>query len=165
MQAAITAMIRQLGALRGVLQKAEEHCVAKGIDQSAILQFRLFPDMLPFWRQVTIACDHAKGAAHRLAGKEVPSIPDVETSLAELRDRIDRTIAVVQAVPAEAFTGAEDRLVHLRTRAGEMTLSGSDYLWGFALSNLFFHATTAYNILRHNGVELGKSDFLGVSPR
>ncbi len=165
MQAAIAAMTRQLGALRGVLQKAEDHCAAKGIDPTALLQFRLFPDMLPLWRQVTIACDHAKGAAHRLAGREVPSMPDNETSFAELRDRIDRTIDMVQAVPADALEGAEDRSVHMRTRVGEMNLSGRDYLWGFALPNFFFHATTAYNILRHNGVELGKGDFLGVPGR
>jgi hypothetical protein len=82
-----------------------------------------------------------------------------------LRDRIDRTIDMVQAVPADALEGAEDRSVHMRTRVGEMNLSGRDYLWGFALPNLFFHSTTAYNILRHNGVELGKGDFLGVQPR
>jgi hypothetical protein len=165
MYAAAAAMTRQLTALRGVLQKAEDHCAAKGIDPAVLFQFRLFPDMLPFWRQVTIACDHAKGAAHRLAGREVPSMPDAETSLAELRDRIDRTIALVQSVPAEAYEGAEERSIHMKTRAGEMNLSGRDYLWGFALPNFFFHATTAYNILRHNGVELGKGDFLGVGGR
>jgi hypothetical protein len=165
MQAAIAAMTRQLGALRGVLQKAEDHCAAKSIDQAALLQFRLYPDMLPLWRQVTISCDHAKGAAHRLAGREVPSMPDTETSFAELRDRIDRTIALVEAVPAEAYEGGEERTVTLRMRGGEMSLPGRDYLWNFALPNLFFHAATAYNILRHNGVELGKGDFLGVAGR
>jgi hypothetical protein len=165
MHAAIVAMTRQLSALKGVLQKAEDHCAARGIDQQVLLQFRLFPDMLPFWRQVTIACDHAKGAAHRLAGLDVPSMPDTETSFAELRDRIDRTIAIARAVPAEAFDGFEQRRIHMRTRLGEMDLSGTDYLWGAALPNLFFHTTTAYNILRHNGVELGKGDFLGVPPR
>ncbi len=165
MQDAIAAMTRQLGALRGVLQKAEDHCAAKGIEEAALLQFRLFPDMLPFWRQVTVATDHAKGAAHRLSGREVPSIPDTESSFAELRARIDRTIELVQSVPPEAYEGSETRTVTMRTRMGEMTMPGRDYAWRVALPNLFFHATTAYNILRHNGVELGKGDFLGVPGR
>ena len=162
MQTAIATMSRQLSALRQVLQKAEEHCAAKGIEPAAILQFRLYPDMLPFWRQVTITCDHGKGAAYRLAGRDVPPIPDTETSFAELRDRIDRTLALMGEVQAEAYEGAEERNVTMKTRMGEFTLPGRDYLWQFALPNLFFHATTAYNILRHNGVELGKRDFLGA---
>lgn len=165
MQDAIAAMTRQLAALRGVLRKAEAHCAARGIEEAALLQFRLFPDMLPFWRQVTIACDHAKGAAHRLAGREVPPMPDNETSFADLQGRIDATLALVEAIPAEAWEGAEERRVHLRTRAGELDLSGKDYLWSFALPNLYFHAATAFGILRHNGVELGKGDFLGVAGR
>ena len=162
MQPALAAMTRQLSALRTILQKAEDHCEARGIDPAVLMQARLFPDMLPFWRQVTIACDHAKGAAHRLAQREIPSMPDVETSLGELRDRIERTMAMVAEVPAEAMEGFEGRSVTIRMRGGEMTLSGTDYLWSFALPNFFFHATTAYNILRHNGLEIGKRDFLGA---
>ena len=165
MQPALVAMTRQLSALRTILQTAEDHCAAKGIDPAVLMQARLFPDMLPFWRQVTIACDHAKGSAHRLAARDVPSTPDTETNFGQLRDRIDATLALVAGVPAEAMEGFEGRPVTIRTRGGEMTLSGADYLWGFALPNFFFHATTAYNILRHNGVELGKGDFLGVPAR
>ena len=160
MHAALAAMSRQLFALRGILQKAEDHCAARGIDPTVLLNSRLFPDMLPLVSQVRIACDHAKGAAHRLSGREVPSVPDTEASLAELRDRIGRTIAMVQAVPAEAYESWEERVVTIRTRRGEQTYQGRDYLWNGALPNFFFHATTAYNILRHNGVELGKADFL-----
>lgn len=162
MQPAIAAMSRQLGALKAILQKAEDHCAARRIEPSVLLNDRLAPDMLPFVAQVRIACDHAKGAAYRLAGLEVPRVEDTEASLEELRDRIDRTLALMAEVPEEAFAGAETRTVQLRMRMGEMTLSGRDYLWHFALPNFFFHATTAYNILRHNGVELGKRDFLGV---
>lgn len=162
MQPALVAMTRQLTALKAILATAEEHCAAKGIDPAVLMQARLFPDMLPFWRQVTIACDHAKGAAHRLAARGVPSTPDVETTFGQLRDRIDATLALVAGVPAEAMDGFEGRSVAIRTRGGELTLSGTDYLWGFALPNFFFHATTAYNILRHNGLPLGKQDFLGA---
>ena len=162
MHDAVSAMSRQLAALAGVLQKAEDHCAAKSIEPAALLQFRLYPDMLPFWRQVTIACDHGKGAAYRLAGREVPSIPDTETSFAELRERIERTRALMAELSPEAFEGAEERSVTMKMRMGEMTFSGRDYLWKFAFPNLLFHATTAYNILRHNGVEIGKRDFLGA---
>ena len=163
MQDAISAITRQLSALRAVLQKAEDHCAARRIDPAVLLGSRLFPDMYPLSRQVQIACDHAKGAAHRLAGREVPSMPDTETTFAELRDRIDRTLAMVQDLPAEAFEGAEARSITMKMRSGELTFSGRDYLWTFALPNLFFHAATAYNILRHNGLDLGKRDFLGAT--
>lgn len=163
MHPALAAMSRQLSALEDILRKAEDHCAARSIDPSVLMQARLFPDMLPLWRQVTIACDHAKGAAHRLAGREVPSMPDTETSLAELRDRIDRTRALIAEVPPEAYEGWEERSVIIRNRLGELTFSGRDYLWAFALPNFYFHATTAYAILRHNGVEIGKREFLGVA--
>jgi hypothetical protein len=163
MQDAKSAITRQLSALRAVLQKAEDHCAARRIDPAVLLGCRLFPDMYPLSRQVQIACDHAKGAAHRLAGREVPSMPDTETTFAELRDRIDRTLAMVQDLPAEAFEGAEARSITMKMRSGELTFSGRDYLWTFALPNLFFHAATAYNILRHNGLDLGKRDFLGAT--
>lgn len=162
MHDAIAAMSRQLAALGGVLRKAEDHREARGIEPAALLQSRLYPDMLPFWRQVTVACDHGKGAAYRLAGRDVPSMPDTETSLEELRDRIERTRALMAEVPAEAYRGAEERTVTIRNRLGELTFSGRDYLWSFAVPNFWFHATTAYAILRHNGVEIGKRDFLGV---
>jgi uncharacterized protein len=163
MQDAISAMTRQLSALRAVLKKAEDHCATRKIDPAVMLGSRLFPDMFPLSRQVQIACDHAKGAAHRLAGREVPSMPDTETTFAELRDRIDRTVALIGELPGEAYEGADQRTVVLKMRSGEMSFTGRDYLWNFALPNLYFHAAAAYNILRHNGVELGKRDFLGAS--
>jgi hypothetical protein len=160
MQPAFDAIARQLVALKGLLQKGEEHCAARKIDPSVLLGSRLFPDMLPLVSQVRIACDHAKGAAHRLAGLEVPSVADDETTFAQLRDRIDRTLAMLRDMPARAYDGAEERVVTMRLRSGELTFKGADYLWNYALPNFFFHAATAYNILRHNGVELGKRDFL-----
>lgn len=162
MQSPIPAFARQLTALKGVLDKAEAHAAAQGADPAAMLQLRLAPDMLPFVNQVRIACDHAKGAAYRLTGREVPGVPDDEASFEDLRGRIDRTLALIAEVPEAEFEGAEGREVTLRLRMGEMTLSGHDYLWFFALPNFFFHATTAYDILRANGVPLGKRDFLGA---
>lgn len=163
MQSPVPTLARALRALDGVLARAEAHCAERKIDEAALLMDRLYPDMLPFWRQVTVACDHAKGAAGRLGQAEVPPMEDTESSFAELRARVARTLAFVESVPEAGFAGAEGRDVTLRLGPGrEMTLSGADYLAGFALPNLYFHAATAYNILRHRGVALGKRDFLGA---
>lgn len=162
MPSPVPAFTRQLSALRGVLDKGEAHATEQGTASAAMLELRLAPDMLPFVNQVRIACDHAKGAAYRLSGREVPSVADDEASFADLRGRIDRTLALIAEVPEAEFEGAEAREVTLRLRTGEMTVSGHDYLWFFALPNFFFHATTAYDILRAHGVPLGKRDFLGT---
>ena len=158
MQSPVPAFARQLQAMKGVLAKAE----ALGPDPGRMLELRLAPDMLPLVNQVRIACDHAKGATYRLAGREVPSLADEEASFDDLQARLDRTLELIAAVPEAEFAGAEGREVTLRLRSGEMTLTGHDYLWFVALPNFFFHATTAYDILRANGVPLGKRDFLGA---
>lgn len=162
MQSPVPAFARQLRAMKGVLAKAEAHAEAQGVDPGRMLDLRLAHDMLPLVNQVRVATDHAKGATYRLAGREVPPLADEEASFQDLQARLDRTLELIAAVPEAEFEGAEEREVTLRTRLGEMTFKGSDYLWFAALPNFFFHATTAYDILRANGVPLGKRDFLGV---
>ncbi|MGL4280551.1 MAG: DUF1993 domain-containing protein, partial [Albidovulum sp.] len=143
-----------------ILDKAEAHAEAKKIDPSVLLAARLYPDMYPLTRQVQIACDMARRGAIRLAGGEPPSVPDSETTFAELKDRIAATIAAISAVPKADVDGSERREVTIKVRGGDMTFSGLDFVRIWSLPNFYFHMTTAYAILRHNGVELGKSDFL-----
>ncbi len=156
-------LLQGLAGLRGVLQKAQAHVAARSLDPDALLRARLYPDMFPLLRQVQIACDFAKGAAGRLAEAELPSFPDDETTFDDLLNRIDRTREFIQSLPPEAFEGAEDREVSLVRRGETKTFTGKVYLLEQALPNFWFHVTTAYAILRHNGVELGKRDFLGLS--
>jgi uncharacterized protein len=152
---------QMLGALANCLAKAQAHCEAKKIDPNALLLARLYPDMFTLTRQVQVACDTAKGAAARLAGVEIPKHEDTEASFAELRARIEKTLAFVNGLPASAFEGAETRKITLQMRSGPVEFVGLSYLAGFALPNFYFHVTTAYDILRHNGVEVGKRDYLG----
>jgi hypothetical protein len=158
---ALAQLRHQLTALSAVLKKAETHCEARKIDHQAILAFRLFPDMLPFARQVQIACDFAKGAAARLAGEAVPSYADDEKSFAELQARIAKTLTFMDSVAKERYKESASRQVTIKTGGQERTMSGEDYFNSFVLPNFYFHATVAYSILRHNGIELGKGDFLG----
>ncbi len=151
----------QLTALSAILRKAEAHCEARKIDQQAILAFRLFPDMLSFTRQVLIACDFAKGAAARLAGEAVPSYTDDEKSFADLQARIAKTLAFMDGLGKERYEGSATRPVTVKIAGQERTMSGEDYFNSFVLPNFYFHSTVAYAILRHNGVELGKNDFVG----
>jgi hypothetical protein len=151
-------MLRNLSAL---IEKADAHCAAKKIDPAAITAFRLYPDMFPFTRQVQIACDTAKGAVARLAGVDIPKHEDVEQTFAELKSRIARTLDFVESVPAAKIDGSEEREIVLAMRSGERRFKGMQYLFGHAYPNFYFHITTAYNILRHNGVEVGKADFIG----
>lgn len=151
-------MLRNLDA---ILAKAQAHAAARKIDPAVLLGARLFPDMLPMVKQVQIATDHAKGAVARLAGAEVPRYEDTEQTFDELRARIAKTIAFVESFAPEQFEGAEQRPVALRTGGRDWSFIGRDYLLGFALPNFHFHLVTAYNILRHNGVEIGKADYLG----
>jgi uncharacterized protein len=151
----------QLNALEQILAKAQAHAAHKGYDPAHLLQARLFPDMFPLSRQVQIACDMAKSGAARLAGMEPPRHEDNETSFDELRARIGKTLAYIDSVERGLIDGSEERQVVVPLRDRTLKLSGRDYLFGFVLPNLYFHAATAYNILRHNGVELGKKDFLG----
>ena len=160
-QASAPVFIRGLKGLITVLDKAAAHVAAKKIDPQALLQARLYPDMFPLVRQVQIAGDFAKGAAGRLAGAELPSYADDETSFEALIARLQKTIAFVEGLDPAAFAGAEDRDITL-VRRGETTVhKGATYLLDQALPNFYFHCSTAYAILRHNGVEIGKKDYLG----
>lgn len=158
---AIDTFRRGLGSLDAILSKAEAHAIAKGYDPNNLLRARLAPDMFDLLRQVQIACDMAKSGAARLAGVDVPVHEDKETTFAELHARIAKVLAFVGGLDRAAIDGAADRLVTVPLRDRKMEFKGRDYLVGWVLPNLYFHLTTAYAILRHNGVELGKKDFLG----
>jgi len=155
---------RLLGNLNQWLAKAEAHAAARKFDPAVLFSARLAPDMLPLCKQVQIACDSAKFAVARLAGVEAPKFDDTEANLAELRDRVAKTIAYVQSIPAAQIDGSEERDVTVPRRDGSIVLKGEVYLKFWALPNFFFHVTTTYALLRHNGVELGKSDYLGAPP-
>ena len=150
-----------LNNLSAILDKAQAHYEAKKYDASTLMSYRLFPDMFPFARQVQVACDTAKGAVARLAGVEIPKHEDTEQTLPELRARIDKTVAFIDGFKPAQLDGTEEKEIVMKMRAGEVKFAGLQYLMGFAYPNFYFHLTTAYNILRHNGVEIGKRDFLG----
>ena len=158
--------VRMLGNLSQWLDKAEAHAAAKKFDAQVLFAARLAPDMLPLAKQVQIACDTAKFCIARLAGVEAPKFDDSEATLAELKARVGKTIEYVESVPAALFDGSAERDITLPRRDGPMQLTGETYLKQFVLPNFFFHLTTTYALLRHNGVELGKGDFLGpLQPR
>jgi hypothetical protein len=160
--ASIPVFRQMLGGLDDVLGKAEAHVTDRRIDPDALLQARLFPDMFPFTRQVQIACDFAKSVPARLAGVDVPAYEDVEQTFAELHDRIARTLAFVDGLDAAQFDGAAQREIVLRPGTPkERKLDGQAYLLAYGLPQFFFHVTTAYALLRHNGVEIGKKDYMG----
>jgi len=159
--ASVPIFVRMLGNLLAWLDKAEAHAAARKFEPNVLLAARLAPDMLPFVRQIQIACDAAKFGVARLAGVEAPKFEDNEASFAELRERIVKTLDYVQSVPAAQIDGSEDKEVTVPRRDGPMVIKGEPYLKHFVLPNFFFHVTTAYALLRHNGVDLGKSDYLG----
>jgi hypothetical protein len=161
--ASIPVLLQGLKGLKAVLAKAEAHAEAKKIDPGALLQARLYPDMFPLMRQVQIATDFAKGAAGRLAGAELPVFDDVETSFADLKARVDKAVAFIEGLEPAAFEGSEAREVSLKRRGETVTFPGKEYLLHQALPNFWFHVTTAYAILRHNGLEVGKSDFMAAA--
>jgi len=160
-QAAVPVFIRALGNLKHVLQKGAEHAKTKNVTDEVLLQTRLIPDMLPLVKQVQIACDMATRGSARLAGVEPKSFEDNETTLEQLYARIDSAIEYIKTFKPEQIDGSEGRTIVLKMRSGEMTFEGQAYLLGFALPNVFFHCTTAYNILREAGTEIGKNDFIG----
>lgn len=160
-QASVPVLVRQLRALSDLLAKGEQHAREAGVDPRALLEARLAPDMFPLPRQVQIATDMAKGGVARLAGRDVPAYADEESNFAELRARIEKTIAFIESVPADTIDGSEDRDITLVIAGNEMPFKGQPYLLHFVLPNVFFHATAAYALLRHKGVPLGKRDFLG----
>jgi hypothetical protein len=153
---------RMLGNLSNFLDKAESFAAAKKIDAAVLLNSRLAPDMFPLTRQVQIATDMTKGAAARLSGTEIPKYEDNETTIGELKARIAKTVTFVNGIDATKYSGSEDRDVTLQMRTGDRHFKGLDYLRDFVLPNVYFHVTSAYAILRHNGVELGKNDFIGA---
>lgn len=161
-QASVPVFVQGLKGLKVVLTKAAAHVEAKKLDPEALLKARLYPDMFPLIRQVQIATDFAKGCAARLAGEDVPAWDDVETGFDDLIARVDRAIAYVEGLDAGKFEGAEDRDITLTRRGETSVVKGLAYLQTQAQPNFFFHLTTAYAILRKNGVEVGKRDYLGT---
>jgi hypothetical protein len=163
MQSPVSSYTHSLRSLAAILKTAATHCDDRGIDPDVLLNARLFPDMLNLIRNVLIACDTAKGLAARLSETENPVFEDTETTFDELQERISKTIAFMESVPEAGFEGAEEREVVLKFGPEEARFIGSAYLSNFAAPNFYFHMTTAYNILRHNGVVIGKRDFLGAA--
>ncbi len=161
-QASVPVFLQMLTALSAILDKAAAHAASNGMDPEELLQARLAPDMFAFVQQVQIATDHAKGAAARLAGREVPKFEDREKSFDELKARIARIMDFISSVEVSEIDGSEEREITLSLRTRTLNLSGQKYLLHFALPNFFFHVTTAYDILRHKGVPLGKGDFMGA---
>jgi uncharacterized protein len=163
-QASTPVFTRILTNLSAILGKAQAHCEARNIDPLVLTSARLYPDMFALARQVQIACDGAKGAVARLAGVEIPKHDDTEKTFAELQARIAKTVEFMATVKPAQIDGTEARDIVVKMRAGDVAFKGQPYLLGFALPNFYFHVATAYNILRHNGVEIGKKDFLGPQP-
>src|SRR5580692_9875055 len=162
--ATVPVFLQTLGALSGLLTKAEAHCKAKKIEPEVLLGARLYPDILPLSKQIQIASDFAAKGCARLTHSEVPSTPDTEKSFEELKQRLAKTIDYVKAFKPAQFDGADARDVTFPAGPDKtMTVKGQQFLSHFALPNFYFHAATAHDILRHNGIEIGKRDFLGVS--
>lgn len=162
MQSPIASYTHSLNCLAAILGKAETHCTEHKIDPGVLLSARLFPDMLPLTRNVQVTCDLAKGLAARLSQSDNAVFEDNEVSFDDLQERIRKTIAFMESVPEAGFEGAENREIVLKFGPREFRFMGLSYLQTFAAPNFYFHMTTSYNILRHNGVVLGKSDFLGA---
>jgi hypothetical protein len=157
----VATFTRMLKNLSGFLDKAAAHAAAKKFDSKILVNARLAPDMLPLSGQIRIACDFAKGCSARLAGMEVPKREDNETTLEELKARVAWTLDFIASIGPQKLAGSDDRTIVQELRNHTLKLPGLQYLSGFVLPNFFFHVTTAYAILRHNGVELGKQDFIG----
>lgn len=160
-RASLPIFIRMLGNLDAILAKAAAYAEAKNIDPAVLIEARLYPNMFPLARQVQIATDVVKGCAARLSGAEPPKYEDDEASFPELAERVRKTIAFLEGFKPEQINGTEDKEVTLNLRSGDLTFDGLNYLTDFVIPNFYFHVTTAYAILRHNGVELGKMDFIG----
>ena len=160
-EASVPVFRQMLGSLSSLLHKAEAHAMANCMDVNELLEATLAPDMFSFTRQIQIACDHAKGCAARLAGVDNPKFEDTEKTITELQERIRKTLEFVNSVKPDQFAGAEDRDIQLVFPWATYDFKGSRYLTYWALPNFFFHATTAYDLLRYKGVPVGKADFLG----
>ena len=162
-QASVPTFARMLNNLAAILEKAAAHAEGKKIDPIALINFRLFPDMLAFSRQIQIAADSAKGGVARLAGSEPPKYDDNEASIPDLIARLRKTVAYLETFKPEQIDGSEDKTVSWKTQTSTRTMQGLPYLLNHVTPNVYFHVTTAYSILRHCGVEIGKQDFLGKS--
>lgn len=160
-QSSVPVFTRLLDNLAAILQKAAAHAEAKKIDPAALINARLFPDMLPFKSQIYIATDNAKGCVARLAGIEPPRYEDVEETFPDLVARLKKTVSFLGTLKPEQIDGSEARDIHIKFSSHEVKMKGLPYLLHYATPNVYFHVTTAYAILRHNGVEIGKRDFLG----
>ena len=160
-QASVPRFVNVLGNLSNILDKAQAHVDAKKLDPAALTSYRLFPDMLSMTKQVQIACDTAKGVVARLAGMDIPVYEDNEKTLADMKARIAKTVAFIQTVTPVQIDGSEDKEIVIKRGDKETHYKGMQFLLGHALPNFYFHVTTAYNILRHNGIEIGKRDYLG----
>ena len=160
-QASVPRFINILGNLNAILDKTQAHVDAKKLDETALTGFRLYPDMLPMARQIMIATDTAKGLAARLAGVDIPVYEDTEKTLAELKARIAKTIAYLQTFTPAQIDGTEDKEIVIKRGDKETRYTGMQFMLGHAVPNFYFHVTTTYAILRHNGVEIGKRDYLG----
>ncbi|NOU43933.1 MAG: DUF1993 domain-containing protein [Methyloglobulus sp.] len=159
--ASIPVFVRMLGNLSAILEKAVVHAETKNIDPAIFVNARLAPDMYPLAKQIQIATDIVKGGAARLAGVDVPSYADNEATFADLQARIAKTVAFLQSINAEQINGSEGKSVTLTLRGKDINFIGQPYLLDFVLPNLYFHVTITYAILRHNGVDIGKMDYLG----
>lgn len=159
--ASVSVFLGQIGTLSAILKKAAAHAEAKKIDANVLLNARLYPDMHPLTRQVQMVSDAAKGAVARLANVDVPSMPDTETTFDQLQERLAKTATFLKSIKPAQLEGSEAREVTLTFPNGKMAFKGQTYLLNFAIPNFYFHVTTAYAILRHNGVEVGKRDYLG----
>lgn len=157
----VPALKRMLSSLAAILGKAAVHADSRKIDPGVFINARLFPDMLPLSRQIQIATDQAKGCAARLADVDIPKFEDNETTFDELQARIAKTIVFLDGFKAHQIDGSEERDIVLQLHETKLEFKGQEYLLNWVLPNFYFHVTTAYNILRHNGVDIGKKDFLG----
>lgn len=162
-QISVPIFVRHLSGLVGCLRKAQAVYAEKKNDESSLLGYRLYPDMFSFTRQVEVATDHAKNCAALLAGLEAPKYEDNEKSLAELIARVEKTLAYLNTIKPEQLDGSEEKTVTVKLRDREMNFAGLDLLLNRSMPNFYFHTTTAYDIIRHNGVEIGKRDFMGAS--
>ena len=162
-QISVPVFVRHLSGLAGCMKKAQTLYAAKKYDESTLLGYRLYPDMFSFAKQVQIATDHARNCTALLAGLEAPKYEDNEKSLAELIARVEKTLAWLNAAKPEQVDGTEGKSVTVKMRDREMNFTGIELLLNRSMPNFYFHATTAYDIIRHNGVELGKRDFMGAS--
>lgn len=160
-QASVPVFVRALNNLAAILEKAAAHAEARKIDPAVLVGYRLYPDMFSLARQVQIATDGAKGGVARLAGTEPPKYEDNEATIADLIARLRKTVAYLESIKPEQIDGSEDKTVTWKTQTATRTMQGMPYLLNHVTPNVYFHVTTAYGILRHCGVEIGKQDFLG----